>query len=124
VTTTKYLFIYRSPTEAPHRTPSPAEMQEAMAQWNAWKTKFQNEIIDMGDALTPAGAVCRSTGVTDGPYIEGKEVIGGYMLVATSSLERAIQIGREGPMTKHPGASVEIRALAGLQQKSSSTCGP
>jgi hypothetical protein len=96
-------------------------MQQAMAEWNAWKTKFQNEILDMGDGLTPAGAVCRSTGVTDGPYIEGKEVIGGYMVVATSSLEGAIQIAKEGPMTKTPGASVEIRALAGRAQKSAST---
>jgi hypothetical protein len=113
MTTTKYLLLYRSPTDAPRKRPSPAEMQEAMAQWNAWKTKFQKEIIDMGDGLTPVGAVCRSTGVSDGPYIEGKEVIGGYMLVATDSLERAIQIAKEGPMTSQPGASVEIRALAG-----------
>jgi hypothetical protein len=121
VTTTRYLFLYRSPTDAPRRTPSPAEMEQAMAEWRAWKAKFQDEIVDMGDALTPAGAVCRSAGVTDGPYIEGKEVIGGYMIVATSSLERAIQIAKEGPMTTNPGASVEVRALAGRAQKSSST---
>jgi hypothetical protein len=120
IVTTKYLLLYRSPTDAPRRSPSPAEMQEAMARWNAWKTKFEDEIVDMGDGLTPVGAVCRATGVTDGPYIEGKEVIGGYMLVATSSLERAIQIAKEGPMTQQPGASVEIRALAGRSQKASS----
>ena len=119
--TTKYLFLYRSPTDAPRPTPSPAEMQQAMVEWNAWKTKFQDEIIDMGDALTPAGAVCRSASVTDGPYIEGKEVIGGYMLVATSSLERAIQIAKEGPMAKNPGASVEIRALSGRAQKTTAS---
>jgi hypothetical protein len=124
VTTTQYLFLYRSPTDAPRQAPSPAQMQEAMAHWNAWKTKFENEIIDMGDALTPTGAVCRATGVTDGPYIEGKEVIGGYMLVATSSLERALQIAKEGPMTKHAGASVEIRALAGRSRTGSATRAP
>jgi hypothetical protein len=121
VTTTKYLFLYRAPTDAPRRTPSPAEMQEAMAQFDAWRQKFQKEIVDIGDGLTPVGAVCRSTGVTDGPYIEGKEVIAGYMLVATGSLERALQIAQEGPMTKQPGGSVEIRALAGYPQRSSST---
>ena len=121
MTTTKYLLVYRSPTDAPRAAPSPAEMQEAMAHWTAWKTKFQEEIVDMGDGLTRVGAVCRSTGVTDGPYIEGKEVIGGYMLVETSSLERAIQIANEGPMIKSPGASVEIRALAGRSQPKSAT---
>jgi hypothetical protein len=120
MTTSKYLLLYRSPTDATRQMPSPAEMQQAMADWNAWKTKFQNEILDMGDGLTSVGAVCRSTGVTDGPYIEGKEVIGGYMLVETSSLDGAVQIAKEGPMMKTPGASVEIRALAGRAQKSSS----
>ena len=92
VTTTRYMFLYRSPTVAPRKAPSPAEMERVMAEFRAWKAKFRDEIVDMGDALTPAGAVCRSDGVTDGPYIEGKEVIGGYMIVATSSLERAIQL--------------------------------
>jgi hypothetical protein len=117
VTTTRYLFLYRSPTDAPRKTPSPAEMQEAMAEFKAWKTKFSREIVDMGDKLTPVGGVCRATGVSDGPYIEGKEVIGGYMIVETTSLEQALQIAQEGPMTRQPGASVEVRELAGMSQK-------
>lgn len=117
MTTTKYLFLLRAPKDAPRTSPSPAEMQEAMAQWNAWKTKFQDEIVDMGDALTSVGGVCRTDGVTDGPYIEGKEIIGGYMIVATTSLERALQIAKEGPMTQRPGASIEVRALAGRTPK-------
>jgi hypothetical protein len=114
---TRYLLLYRSPHEAPRSRPSPEEMQQAMAEWKAWKEKFEREIIDMGDGLTREGAVCRAAGVSDGPYIEGKEVIGGYMLVETETLERAILIAKEGPMTKQPGASVEIRALAGRSQK-------
>jgi hypothetical protein len=43
------------------------------------------------------------------------------MLVATESLERAVQIAGEGPMAKHAGGSVEIRALAGRSQKTSSS---
>lgn len=114
---TKYLFLYRSPTDAPRQAPSPAQMQEAMAQFNAWREKFKEEIVDMGDGLTGVGAVCRSTGVTDGPYIEGKEVIGGYMIVQAESLERALQVAQEGPMAGQPGASVEVRALAGMSAK-------
>ena len=114
---TKYLFLYRSPSDAPRPQQSPADMQEAMAHWSAWKAKFEKQILDMGDALTRAGAVCRTDGVTDGPYIEGKEVIGGYMIVETRSLEEAIQIANEGPMMRSPGASIEIRALAGRAPK-------
>src|SRR5260370_41614156 len=63
-TTTRYLFLYRSPTDAPRRTPSPAEMEQAMAEWKAWKANVQDEIVDMGGALDPAGAVCRAAGGT------------------------------------------------------------
>lgn len=116
----KYLLLYRSPTDAPRpaAAPSPAQMQEAMAKWMSWKEKFQSEIVDMGDKLLSAGgAVCRSSGVTDGPYIEGKEVIGGYMIVEAPSLAVAVQIAQEGPMLMQPDASIEIRELAGMPKK-------
>lgn len=61
-------------------------------------------------------AIQGETIVTTTRYLSG-----GYMLVETSSLERAIQIAKEWPMTAQPGASVEIRALAGRAQKISST---
>ena len=93
--TTRYLLLYRSNKDAPRQTPSPAEMEQAMAEWNAWKTKFQDEIIDMGDGLTPVGAVCRSTGVTDGPYIEGKEHIGGFTVIKAPDLDAALEWGRK-----------------------------
>jgi len=118
MTTSKYLLLYRSPIDGPPRKPpTPADMEAAMAHWKAWKEKFKDEIVDMGDGLTRVGAVCRASGVTDGPYVEAKEIIGGYMIVATESLERAIQIAKEGPMSQSPGASVEIRALAGKSAK-------
>ncbi|XYH96309.1 hypothetical protein ACMHYB_52445 [Sorangium sp. So ce1128] len=49
------------------------------------------QIIDTGDGLKQGGAaaVCKAGTVTDGPYIEGKQVMGGYTFVAASSLARA-----------------------------------
>src|SRR4051812_49513466 len=104
VTTTRYMFLYRSPTGAPRKAPSPAEMERVMAEFRAWKAKFRDEIVDMGDALTPAGAVCRSDGVTDGPYIEGKEVIGGDMIVVTSAPQRAAPIAQKRAKATKTGA--------------------
>lgn len=109
---TKYLFLYRTPKDTQRKVPSPAEMQEMMGKFNAWRAKFAAEIADIGDGLSDKGAVVRPSGVTDGPYIEGKEVIGGYMMVATETLEHAIQICKEMPMMQ-PDAVIEIRALQG-----------
>lgn len=111
--TQKYLFIYRNPADAPAYEPSPAEMQQMFAQWNAWKEKFRDEIIDVGDGLKPAGKVVRANATSDGPFVEAKEVLGGYSIVQAASIERAVEISKSCPVLMMPGASVEVRELAG-----------
>lgn len=112
---TKFLFLYRSSVDAPPWNPSPEEMQQILAGWAAWKNKFDKEVIDTGDGLKPDGAaaVYKAGTVTDGPFIEAKEIMGGYSIVAASSLARAIEIAKECPINFQPGASIEIRELAG-----------
>lgn len=90
-------------------------MQTTFAAWGAWKTKFDKEILDVGDGLKETGpsAIVKSDAVTDGPFIEAKEVLGGYSIVSTASLARAVEIAKECPMNLLPGASIEIRELAG-----------
>ena len=111
--TQKYLFVYRNSIEAESAQPSPEEMQEIMAQWMAWKEKFNNEIVDLGDGLKPEGKVVRQGSTTDGPYLEAKEVLGGYSIVETANLERAVEISKSCPVLMMPGASVEVREMAG-----------
>lgn len=112
--TTKFLYLYRSPAGAPSAPPSPEQMQEMFAQWNSWKEKFSKEIIDLGDGLKPSGAVYKAGAVTDGPFIEAKEVMAGFSIVQTESLARAIEIAKSCPMNHLPGASIEIREMAGF----------
>ena len=113
MSTTKFLYLYRTPAAAPAKPPSPEEMQAMFAAWTAWKNKFNQEIIDMGDGLKRNGAVFKAGVVTDGPYIEAKEIMGGYSIVQAASLARAVEIAKECPMSGYPGASIEIRELAG-----------
>lgn len=108
----KYLFLQRSAPGQPRQQPSPAQMQEMYAAFSAWKEKFKENILDMGGKLMPGGSVVTMSGATDGPFVEAKEVVGGYMLVTAESLERAQQVASEMPMLM-PGASIEIREVAG-----------
>ena len=113
--TTKFLYLYRTPASAtPSKPPSPEEMQAMFAAWNAWKSKFDKEIIDVGDGLKPGGALYKAGSVTDGPFVEAKEVMAGYSIVQTASLARAVEIAKECPINDLPGASVEVRELAGF----------
>ena len=61
--------------------------------------------MDRGKVLTAAG-------VKDGPLVETKEVIGGYMIVEAESYERALEIARECPGLIRPGSSCEAREIA------------
>jgi hypothetical protein len=107
----KYLFIQRSGSGT-REPPSAAQMQEMYAAFQAWKEKFQANILDMGGKLKPGGKIVSGSGVADGPFIESKEIIGGYMLVTAESLEQAIAVARASPAVLMPGSSVEIREIA------------
>lgn len=110
----KFLFVYRDPTTA--KMPSPEQMQELLARWGAWIEKFMKtgQLVDPGDALQPTGMVLKPTGVTtDGPFVEAKELLGGYSVVNAASYEDALAIARECP-AHIDGSSIEIREMAGL----------
>ena len=106
----KYLFLQRSVPGQSER-PSPAQMQEMFAAFNAWKEKFKDRILDMGGPLKPGGKVVTASGATDGPFVEAKEIVGGYMLVSAESFEQALEVARESPAVMMPGSSVEIREI-------------
>jgi hypothetical protein len=106
----KYLFLQRS-APVTREKPSPAQMQDMFAAFNAWKEKFKENILDMGGPLAPAGKVVTTSGATDGPFVEAKEIVGGYMLVLAESFDRALEVARESPGVMMPGSSVEIREI-------------
>src|SRR3954466_9577362 len=95
MSTTKFLFLYRTLPEAPQAgmalgtfQPSPQQMQEMWAQWSAWKAKFKDAILENEENMKPGGgaAVCKASTVSDGPYIESKEILGGYTFIRADSL--------------------------------------
>ncbi|MCW8876259.1 MAG: YciI family protein [Kangiellaceae bacterium] len=107
----KYLCIQRS-QGGQCEPPSPAQMEQMFAKFNAWKEKFKDNILDMGGKLEPSGAVVKSDSVIDGPFVEVKEIIGGYMLIQANNIEQAMQVVKESPGVAMPGSSVEIRPIA------------
>jgi len=80
----------------------------------------QGGVIAAGEGLEPtstATSLRRDGGghviVTDGPFVEAKEIIGGFMIVAAESYDRAVEVVSECPGVMMPGSSVEIREIAG-----------
>lgn len=109
----KYLLMQRGAVGAPtpSASASPAQMQEMYAAFNAWKEKFKDNIVEMGGRLTPGGKVLTVSGVMDGPLVEAKEIIGGYMVVAAESYDRALEVAAGCPGLIRPGSSCEVREI-------------
>jgi hypothetical protein len=105
----KFLCLQRSLPGADRgaEKPSPAQMQEMYAKFNAWREKFQKNLIDLGGRLG-TGRVALPKPIPDGPFVEVKELVGGYMIVTASSLDEAIQIASECPGLVRPGSGVEV----------------
>lgn len=108
----KFLFVYRNePMTAP---PSPEEMQAVLGLWGVWIEKFMKtgNILDPGDGLKECGKVLRpGAAVTDGPFVEAKEILGGYSVIQADNYDHAVKIAQECPGSQH--GSLEIRELAG-----------
>jgi len=86
---------------------SPAQMQEMYAKFGAWQEKFKDNIIDMGGRLG-AGKLVTDAAQTDGPHVEVKELVGGYMIVSGETIEEAIEVASGCPGLVRPGSGVEV----------------
>ncbi len=109
----KFLFVYRNDAEQDQIAPSPEQMQAIMQEWGAWFAKVGPGIVDGGDGLMPTGKLLRGTTVTDGPFIEAKELVGGYSVVQAENYDQAVEYAKSCPIIGY-GGSIEIREMAGL----------
>lgn len=91
----------------PGEKPSPAQMQAMYAQFNQWREKFQKNLADTGGKLG-AGRVVTAKPAPDGPLVEVKELVGGYMIVSAATLDEAIAVASQCPGLVRPGSGVEV----------------
>jgi hypothetical protein len=87
-------------------------MEEMYAKFNAWKAQFQQNIVDLGGKLSDGGRVLTAEGATDGPFVEVKELIGGFMILSAKTIEEAMDVARQCPGVIMPGSSLEIREIS------------
>ena len=107
-----FLFVFRNDYKVLGQR-SPEEMQASMKKWMDWMGNFaaQNKLIDRGNRLHSDGKVVTPGNViTDGPYAEVKELIGGYTLVKAKSLEEAAEMAKNCPILEM-GGNVEVREI-------------
>lgn len=108
----KYLCLQRSvPGGETAQKPSPAEMQAMYETFNAWREKFRHNLSDLGGRLGAGKLVTAQP--PDGPFVEIKELVGGYMIVSAATLDEASAVARECPGLVRPGSGVEVIEIHG-----------
>ncbi len=111
----KYLVLFRSDTSCqPSEGPSPEQMQKMFAAYQEWMETFKDRILDQGSKLSGSGKVVTSTGVADGPFVESKELVGGYMILEADDYQGAVEVMQGCPGASAPGGSFEIRELMSM----------
>lgn len=99
--------------EEAYQEMSPEDVQAMIGKWNVWIGGIaeQGKFLDT-NALLPAGKVLSGNGsvVTDGPFTEGKEIVGGYLTLTAENFEEAIALAQGCPIFE-TGGTVEVRQI-------------
>jgi hypothetical protein len=107
----KFMLIFHSRRSGGDQ--SPEQMQEVMGKWMAWIDKLAKagQYVS-GEPLEPTGKFVsgKSKSVTDGPFTEGKELVGGYFIVNASSIDEAVRLCDDYPDFEN-GGRVEVRQV-------------
>jgi hypothetical protein len=114
----KYLLVYRGASSAVAKM-TREEMQQHLQKWEKWIGEGMRKgwMVDPGDGLTAEGKVVSAKAVTDGPFVESKEIVGGFSIIQADTIDAAAQLAKGCPGLLI-GGTAEVRPLAGYTTKS------
>jgi hypothetical protein len=108
----KYVMLIM---DTPESLKQYASNKEWHAEVGAWYEKMgaSGKLADGGAQLQPASTAktVRASGVTDGPYIETKEVVGGFSILDVESMDEAVEITKTWPGVDRGWMTIELRPI-------------
>jgi hypothetical protein len=106
----EFTFLYRGGDASG----SPDQRQQHFQKWVTWMKELgaKGHLKNPGHPLEGTGKVVTGNRkiVTDGPYAEAKDVVGGFSLIEASDLAEAAEISKGCPILE-VGGSVEVRPV-------------
>jgi hypothetical protein len=115
-----FLLVFRRDFVANEAQPSPEQLQAMMKNWQDWMGGLaaQNKLVSAGNRLSSDGRVVKPGNViVNGPYVEIKEAIGGYIIVSAKSLDEAAELAKGCPILLIKG-NVEVRTVVPMDDNS------
>jgi hypothetical protein len=105
----EFVFLYRGG----ERPSSPEQVQQILQKWTAWFKDLaaKGHIVDRGQPLERSGKIVSSARmVTDGPFAEAKDLVGGYTLIKARDVAEAAELAKGCPLLER-GGGVEVRPV-------------
>lgn len=112
-----YLLLFRNTGPETHAHLTADERQQLIERWNAWFVGLRDagKAVDGRPLEVEVGRTVSGRGgsrVTDGPFAEAKEAIGGYVMLTVDDLDEATAIAKRHPGLDH-GLIIEVREMVG-----------
>lgn len=106
----EFLLIFRRDFTTKEIQPSPEELQQHLQQWQEWfgKLTAEEKLARPLQRWDGQGRIVNPKGITNGPYAEIKESIGGMILIKADGYDEAAAIAKDCPIIRL-GGNVEIR---------------
>ncbi len=107
-----FIMLFHSEPD-PNFNPTPEQIQAEVKEWQDWMGGIgaQGKLKNPGEALGFEGKTMHADGsVTDGPYAELKEIVGGFVVVSAENIDEALKLGEGCPALSN-GGKVEIRDI-------------
>jgi hypothetical protein len=113
----EYLFLFRG-GEGKTLQQSPDKWQEHMQRWMKWMGELSEQgkfagaqpLVNTGKQVTGTKKI-----VTDGPFMEGKEMVGGYLICKADTYDEAVEISKGCPILEFDSGIVEVREINELK---------
>lgn len=113
-----FVFLFRATEDGQREAMgTPERAQKSLQGWLAWIRELEANgyLKERGQPLQPTGKVVsgKKKVVTDGPYLEAKDLVLGFIVIAARDLDHAVEISTGCPIVEG-GGSVEIRPVGTL----------
>lgn len=110
-----FMMLFHSEPN-PNKQPTPAEIEVEIKEWTDWIGEIgaQGKLKNPGEALGFEGKTMHADGnITDGPYAEVKEIIGGFIIVSADNVDEAVGLAKGCPGLSN-GGKVEVREIMAM----------
>jgi hypothetical protein len=110
-----FVFLFRiGAADQREAMGTPERAQQTMKAWMAWMHDLEanGHLANRGQPLDRSGRVVRGRGhvITDGPYVEVKDLVAGFIVVSARDIDQAVELATACPMLAGDG-SVEVRPI-------------